>query len=62
VFGIRENIERVKERIESVCRRVDRDPNEITLVCVTKTIDIARINEAIGWGLASFQGRSNGIW
>ena len=49
--GIRENIERVKERIESVCRRVDRDPNEITLVCVTKTIDIARINEAIGWGI-----------
>lgn len=49
--GIRENIERVRERIESVCRRVDRDPDEITLVCVTKTIDIARINEAIGCGI-----------
>lgn len=49
--GIRENVERVRQRIESACRRVGRSLNEIILVCVTKTIDVARIDEAIGCGI-----------
>jgi len=50
-MGIRENIERVRERIEKAAVSAGRDPNKITLVVVTKTIEPERIKEAIEAGV-----------
>jgi pyridoxal phosphate enzyme (YggS family) len=49
---IRENILRVRERIEKAAKRVGRDPEEIKLVAVSKTVDLARIKEAIDAGVS----------
>jgi pyridoxal phosphate enzyme (YggS family) len=47
---IRENFLRVKERIERAARASGRDPREIKLVAVSKTVEPARIREAIEAG------------
>ena len=49
---IRENLLRVKERIEKAARRAGRDPGEIKLVAVSKTVEAARIKEAIQAGVS----------
>ena len=46
---LKENLERVKENIRLACERVGRDPNEVTLIAVSKTkplSDIEKILEA----------------
>jgi PLP dependent protein len=48
--AIRENLLRVRERIERAARRAGRDPKEIKLVAVSKTVEVARIREAIEAG------------
>jgi len=40
------------ERIEAAARRAGRDPNEIKLVAVSKTVEAARIKEAIKAGVS----------
>ncbi len=40
------------ERIEKAARKVGRDPNEIKLVAVSKTVEAARIKEAIEAGVS----------
>jgi len=50
--GIKENLLRVMERIERAARKVGRDPEEIKLVAVSKTVETARIKEAIEAGVA----------
>jgi pyridoxal phosphate enzyme (YggS family) len=47
---IRENLLRVMERIERAAQRVGRDPGEVKLVAVSKTVEPARIKEAIEAG------------
>ena len=47
---IKENYLRVMERIEKAARRAGRDPAEIKLVTVSKTVEAARIREAIAAG------------
>jgi len=49
---IRENYIRVMERIERAARRVGRDPSEIKLVAVSKTVEAARIKEGIEAGVS----------
>src|SRR4030066_1670581 len=49
---IKENLLRVTERIEKAARRVGRDPNDIKLVAVSKTVEAARIKEAIEAGVS----------
>ena len=49
---IKENLLRVTERIEKAAQRVGRDPKEIRLVAVSKTVDAARIKEAIEAGVS----------
>jgi len=49
---VRENYLRVVERIEKAARRVGRDPREIRLVAVSKTVDAPRIKEAIESGVS----------
>ena len=49
---IKENLLRVTERIEKAARRVGRDPKEVKLVAVSKTVEAARIKEAIEAGVS----------
>jgi pyridoxal phosphate enzyme (YggS family) len=49
---IKENYLRVMERIEKAARRVGREPAEIKLVAVSKTVDAGRIKEAIEAGVS----------
>jgi len=48
---IQDNISGILGKITAICQRIGRDPNEITLVGVTKFADIPKINEAIKSGL-----------
>jgi len=52
--GIRENAERVRERIERAAARRGRRAGEVRLVAVTKTVPVERILEAYEAGLAVF--------
>jgi pyridoxal phosphate enzyme (YggS family) len=49
--SIRDNLLRVLERMDRAATRVGRDPGEIKLVAVSKTVEIARIREAIEAGV-----------
>ena len=40
------------EKIEEAARKIGRDPNEIKLVAVSKTVEVARIMEAIEAGVS----------
>jgi pyridoxal phosphate enzyme (YggS family) len=51
LFPIEENIAKVRERIAAAARRAGRDPEEIRLVAVSKTVDPARIRRAIEAGV-----------
>ncbi|MGV8074587.1 MAG: YggS family pyridoxal phosphate-dependent enzyme [Syntrophobacteraceae bacterium] len=48
---IAENLELIGERIRAACARVGRDPAEVQLVGVTKTVPIERIREGVEAGL-----------
>lgn len=43
----------VQSRIEAAARRVGRDPSEVTIVAVTKTVRPERIREAVAAGLTT---------
>jgi pyridoxal phosphate enzyme (YggS family) len=48
------NLRRVRQVITSSAERAGRDPGEVVLVAVTKTLAVERIREAIGLGLRQF--------
>ncbi|MBR6524210.1 MAG: YggS family pyridoxal phosphate-dependent enzyme [Clostridia bacterium] len=50
-MSILDNVKRVRERIENACARVGRNPDEITLIGVTKTHGADIINEGISAGI-----------
>lgn len=50
--AVKENLLRVMERIERAARKAGRDPKEINLVAVSKTVEVARIKEAIEAGVS----------
>jgi PLP dependent protein len=52
--GIHDNIQRVRERMERACFRSGRQPVEVLLVAVSKTMPAARIREALEAGLNHF--------
>jgi len=52
--SIRENLERVRRRIEAACRRAGRDPSGVTLIGVTKTHPAEAVVEAYDAGLRDF--------
>jgi pyridoxal phosphate enzyme (YggS family) len=49
---IRENLKIVRERMERAAQKVGRDPKEIELVAVSKTVEVDRIKEAIEAGVS----------
>lgn len=48
---IKDNIMDIAKEIEEICHRMGRDPKEVQLIAVTKTIDAERIREAIVHGI-----------
>lgn len=49
---IKESLLRVNERIGKAAQRSGRDPSEVKLVAVSKTVEVARIREAIEAGVS----------
>ena len=47
---IRRNLEEMKRRLEDAARRAGRDPADIRLVAVTKTVGLERLKEAVAAG------------
>ncbi len=52
MLTIKENLLRVRERIERAAQRAGRDPKEIKLVAVSKTVEVDRVQEAIEAGVS----------
>jgi len=52
MLTIRDNLLRVRERIERAAQKAGRDPKEIKLVAVSKTVEVDRIKEAIEAGVS----------
>lgn len=50
---IRVNINEIKEDINRICQKCNRNPEEITLIAVSKTVDADRINHAIDCGISN---------
>ena len=51
---VSENLEQVKANIEAACKRVGRDPKDVTLIAVSKTKPIEMIEEAMEAGARVF--------
>lgn len=51
ITDIQGNLTRLKERITKVCERCNRNPAEMTIVAVTKTVPVSEILEAINQGV-----------
>lgn len=49
--GIKENIQDIRSRIENSAKKSGRNPKEIKLVAITKTVEVERIKEAIQFGV-----------
>ncbi len=50
MINIEKNLADIKNRIENACKEAFRNPEEITLVAVSKTIDVDSINKAKALG------------
>lgn len=48
------NYERTMERVRRACDRLGRPFTDVTVVCVSKTVEVARIREAIAAGAREF--------
>ena len=46
-----ENCENIKEGIHAAALKSGRDPKDIKLIAVSKTVDAARITKALEWGI-----------
>ena len=51
---IRENINSINARIRDAALRSGRNPQEIKIIAVSKTVDADRINEAFKYGITEF--------
>ncbi|MDD5730206.1 MAG: YggS family pyridoxal phosphate-dependent enzyme [Candidatus Omnitrophica bacterium] len=48
---IRDNLSRIKERIQAVCSKINRQPDQITIIAVSKSRTADEIKEAVEAGL-----------
>ena len=51
-MSVRDNLQRVRERIAAAASRAGRDPSEITVVAVSKTKPASMIREAVSAGVS----------
>lgn len=57
---ISDNYQRILSQIAAACQRAGRDPKEVTLVAVSKTVDLPQIATAIDAGIHNFgENRTN---
>ena len=49
-----ENVKNIYRRMSRAAMMVERDPEEVRLVAVTKNVNIERIKKAVDWGLRIF--------
>ena len=54
VERIKQNIENVRKRIDEAAKRAGRNASEITLVAVTKTASLKQVKEAVEAGIIDF--------
>ena len=57
---ISENIQSVEERIRAACARAGRSRDEVTLICVTKTMPVEDLRQAYDAGQRSFGEKRTG--
>lgn len=50
-MSIKSNINNIKDEIESICKSSGRNPQEVNLMAVTKTVDVDAVLEAIDAGI-----------
>ena len=50
-MSIKSNIEKIKDEIASICNDCGRNPQEVNLMAVTKTVDVDAVFEAIDVGI-----------
>lgn len=48
---IKNNIENIEHKIDNACKSSSRNKKEVTLIAVTKTVDVDAVNEAIEAGI-----------
>ena len=48
------NINNIRQRIATACVRMGRDPNSVTLIAVSKTVGVEKVQEAVKWGVTDF--------
>ena len=51
-LSVAENVEKIRKRVERAARHVGRNPEGVTIVAVTKTVDVERIQEAVSAGIS----------
>lgn len=51
---IAQNIEKLRRRVEEVCRRSGRDPAGVAVLAVSKTFGVEQIEEALAAGITDF--------
>jgi pyridoxal phosphate enzyme (YggS family) len=52
--GLQHNLDAIRARIDAACRDAGRDPGEVRLLPVSKTVDAARLRQAHALGLHEF--------
>lgn len=50
-MSIRENIDGILKRVHDTCKKTGRNPDDITIVAVSKTVDYQRAKEAVEAGI-----------
>lgn len=59
---VRTNFEKINQQINEACSRVNRDPNEITVIAVTKYVSVQRAMEALNAGIEHLgENRDDGL-
>lgn len=53
-MNIEQNVRHLEQRIAGACERARRSPDEVTLVAVTKTIEVPAIEAAFNAGIRNF--------
>ncbi|MFC0271209.1 YggS family pyridoxal phosphate-dependent enzyme [Metabacillus herbersteinensis] len=61
-MNVEENLAHIRNRIDSVCRKVGRDPSDVKIIAVTKYVSVNRALEAINAGVSHLgENREEGL-
>lgn len=61
-MSIKDNLATLKQNIENACKRVNRNPDDITIIGVTKYVTVDRTNELLEAGVSNVgENRTEGL-